>query len=313
MAVPVNTVQTVQAVGMREDLSDIVVNIAPTETPFYSKCSKKTAKSTKHEWLTEDIRQAQDNAHVQGDDTAATAHSPRVRLDNYTQIFKEAAIVSGSAEAGDYVGPRKMMADEVFKKLKAIKKDVERALFANQAKVAPAAGTASRLAGLPAWIKTNTVVGVGGTDPAGDGSNTRVAGTNAVFTEANLSTVMQKMWDAGAKPDHVFLRANLLQTASAFTGNAPRQQTKDVGKVSALIDVYVTNFGDVQFIPHREIRATDVIVADMSHAYIGEYRSFKQEPLAKTGDAEKRQIVGELTFAPGTEKAFGIIADRIAA
>lgn len=311
MAVPTNTVKHYSAVGMREDLSDIVINIAPTETPFYSACKTKKASSTKHEWLTYDIRAAADNAHVQGDDTTATAHVPRVRLSNNTQIFKEAATVSGTAQSGDYAGPRAMMADEVFKKLRAVKLDIELALFANTAKVTAADGVAGRMAGLPTWIKTNVVAGVGGTNPAGDGSNTRGAGTSASFTEANLKTLLQSMWNVGANPSKVYLPGSLLTAATAFTGMAPRQEMKDVGKVSAMIDVYITNFGKVTFEPSRMTRATDVIVVDPEHCYVANYRPFKQEPLAKTGDAERVQIVGELTFAPGTEKAFGIAADRI--
>ena len=311
MAVPTNTIQTPSLVGLREDLSDVVINISPTETPFYTKCKKGSAKSVKHEWLTDEIRAAGVNAHVQGDDSTATAHVPRVRLDNYTQIFKEVASVSGTAEAADYAGPRKAMADEILKKTTALKKDVELALFANQAKVAPTTSVAGRLAGLPAWIKTNTIAGVGGSDPAGNGSNTRGAGTNAVFTEDNLNSALQKLWTAGAKGTDVFLRADLLKTASSFTGAASRREVKDVGKVSNMIDIYITNFGMVEFTPSREIRATDVIVASMSYMSVDSLRAWKQSPRAKTGDSEKVQIVGELTFAPGEEAALAIIADRI--
>lgn len=311
MPVPTNTVKHYSAVGMREDLSDIVISIAPTETPFYSACKKKKAESTKHEWTTEDIRAAAVNAHVQGDDTAATPHVPRVRLSNNTQIFKEAATVSGTAEAGNYVGTRGMMAGEIFKKMRALKKDIELALFANTAKVTAADGVAGLMAGLPTWIKTNVVAGVGATNPAGDGSNTRGAGTNAAFTEANLQTLLQSMWNEGADPSKVYLPGSLLTKATTFTGMAPRQEMKDVGKVSAMIDVYITNFGKVTFQPSRMIRSTDVIVVDPEYCYVADYRPLKQAPLAKTGDAEKVQLVCELTFAPGTEKAFGIAADRI--
>lgn len=310
MAAPANTFQTHSVKGLREDLSDIIHNLMVTDTPLYSKSTKKKAKAVKHEWLTDEIRQGADNAHVDGDDTAANARTPRVRLQNYTQIFKEAVIVSGSANAGDYAGSRSVLADEMFKAMKAVKRDVEFAMFKNQAAVAGNNTTARRMAGLPAWIATNTVAGSGGVDPTGDGTDTRTDGTAANFVEADLKTTLQNMWNEGAKPDTVYLRPDLLDTASAFTGNAPRREMKDSGKVSATIDVYVTNFGEVQFVPHREIRATDVIVTDSSRVYVAEFRSFKQEPLAKTGDAEKRQIVGELTLAPGNEKALGIIADR---
>ncbi len=36
MGVPSNTVETFDRVGIREDLADVIYNIAPTETPFIS-------------------------------------------------------------------------------------------------------------------------------------------------------------------------------------------------------------------------------------------------------------------------------------
>lgn len=312
MTVPTNTIQTPSMVGLREDLEDVVINISPTETPFYTKCKKgPAAKGVKHDWLTDEIRTAAVNAHVQGDDSTATPHVPRVRLDNYTQIFKEVASVSGTAEAADYAGNRSAMADELWKKSAAMKKDIELALFANQAKVAPTTSVAGRFAGLPSWITTNTIAGSGGTDPTGNGTDTRGAGADTVFTEDNLNSAMQMLWDSGAKATDVFLRANLLKTAGGFTGNASRREVKDVGKVSAMIDVYMTNFGTVQFTPSREIRAKDVVVADMSFMKVCPLRPWKQTPLAKTGDSEKVQIITELTFAPGEEAALAMIADRI--
>jgi hypothetical protein len=48
MAVPSGTFQTYQAIGNREDLTDIVYNIAPTETPFLSMAARTTAKARYH-------------------------------------------------------------------------------------------------------------------------------------------------------------------------------------------------------------------------------------------------------------------------
>lgn len=48
-AVPSGTFQTFQAVGNREDLSDIINDISPLETPFYTKMKKGTASATFHE------------------------------------------------------------------------------------------------------------------------------------------------------------------------------------------------------------------------------------------------------------------------
>lgn len=46
---------TYTAVGNREDLSDIITNISPTETPLYSMFGKATAKATYHEWIEDSL------------------------------------------------------------------------------------------------------------------------------------------------------------------------------------------------------------------------------------------------------------------
>ena len=44
MAIVANTFQTYTAIGNREDLSDIIYNISPTDTPFMSSIGKEKQK-----------------------------------------------------------------------------------------------------------------------------------------------------------------------------------------------------------------------------------------------------------------------------
>ena len=50
MAVLNNTFRTTDAVGNREDLSDVVSRITPEDTPLYSMSGKEKAKSFHPEW-----------------------------------------------------------------------------------------------------------------------------------------------------------------------------------------------------------------------------------------------------------------------
>jgi hypothetical protein len=45
-----NTFTTYTAIGMREDLSDVIDNISPTVTPFYSMLKKSKCASRFIEW-----------------------------------------------------------------------------------------------------------------------------------------------------------------------------------------------------------------------------------------------------------------------
>jgi hypothetical protein len=70
MAQPANTFDSYDAVGIREDLSNVIYNVSPEETPFYSKAKKTSAKNTLVEWQTDSLRASAANAHIEGDATA---------------------------------------------------------------------------------------------------------------------------------------------------------------------------------------------------------------------------------------------------
>jgi len=309
MAVPANTVQTYGIKGIREDLSDIIHNISPTDTPLYSKLKKGKAKNTYHEWQTDALGAAADNAHLEGDDTAATAASPTVRLGNYTQIFKKSAQVSGTADAVDKAGRDTEMGYQILKRTKELKLDIERALFLNQAKVAGSSSVARKLAGIPAWIKTNVEMGATGVNPTGDGSDARTDGTARALTQTLFDSVMEKVWTAGGEVDTCFLSPKQLKVAAGFVGNNNQRNTVKKAEVGNVIDIYATNFGTVHFQPSRYVRDKDVLILDTTMWAIAELRPAKQEPLAKTGDSEKRQIINELTLVAKNEAASGIVAD----
>ena len=93
-----NTFDTYDSVGIREDLSDVIHNITPDETPFYSACKKTKAKSTLVEWQTDTLRSSATNAHIEGDETTFDAVSPTTRLVNRTQIFKNAVVIPDTDE-----------------------------------------------------------------------------------------------------------------------------------------------------------------------------------------------------------------------
>lgn len=315
MAVPANTQTAVSITGnLREDLSNIVYKLEPDETPILSMAKKVKAKKHQHDWLADGLRTAKDNAQVEGDNVAAGNRAARPRYNNMVQIYADPVRLSDTAQKGETAEGRAQMAIEIEKELKAHKLDIERSFFLNQAKVVGDGDTvANRLAGLPAWIKTNTVAGVGGVDPTGDGTDIRTDGTLAPFVEDNMLDVMQSMWNEGSKATKVILPGTQKRVTSGFSGNAPRREMKDAGKVSNYVDVYITDFTDkkgVEFIMHRHMRARDIIVSDDDTIRVGTYIPTKQEPLGKTGLSDAVLLSTQLTLIVGNEKKLGLITDR---
>ena len=318
MAQPTNTFDSYDARGIREDLQDIIYDISPEETPFYSACAKLKATNTFHEWQTDALRSSAANAHVEGDETTAEARSATSRLGSYTQIFKNAVSVPDTDDGLNKAGRAKEIAYQTLKIAKEQKLDIEKALFDNNARVAGNSTTARELAGAPAWLITNTVFGANqGADPTGDGTDARTDETSTLiaFSQARFDTVMQSIWEQGGKPDVVYLSAFQMNKALAFTGMNNQRSTigAAVGGTNAVvnaIDVYVTPWGTVEFTPTRENRSRDVFIMQSDMWAVGVLRATRNTPLAKTGDSTRRQVVTELTLVCKNEKASGGVFDN---
>ena len=316
MAQPSNTFDSYDAVGIREDLQNVIYDVSPEETPFYSSCKKGTASNTLHEWQTDSLRASAANAHIEGDATTAEARVATTRLGNYTQIFKNAVVIPDTDKGLDKAGRASEMAYQTLKIAKEQKLDIEKALFDNNAMVAGNATTARELAGVPCFIKANTGnVGSGGADPTNNtGSTARTDGTATVFAQADFDSVMQSIWEEGGKPDSVYLSAFQMNKALGFTGMNNQRSTigAAVGGTNAVVnavDVYVTPWGTVDFIPSRENRSRDVWIMQSDMWAVAVLRGTKNVELAKTGDNTTRQVVTELTLVSKNEKASGGVVD----
>jgi len=314
MAQPTNTFDSYDAVGIREDLQDVIYDISPEETPFYSACKKVKASNTYHEWQTDALRSSAANAHIEGDDTAAEARTATTRQGNYTQIFKNAVSIPDTDEGLKKAGRAAEIAYQTLRIAKEQKLDIEKALFDNNARVAGNSTTARELAGAPTWLITNDSRGSGGAQAAGDGSTAATDGTQRAFDQTQFDSVMQSIWEQGGKPDVVYLSAFQMNKALAFTGMNNQRSTigAAVGGTNAVVnamDVYVTPWGTVEFIPTRENRSRDVFIMQSDMWAVGVLRPTKNSALAKTGDSTRRQVLTELTLVCKNEKASGIVAD----
>ena len=111
------------------------------------------------------------------------------------------------------------------------------------------------------------------------------------------------------EPTIVLCGSSQKQTISGFTGNATKFQEVDGKKLTAAVDIYVSDFGTLQIVPARHIRSRDVFVLDPNYASVAYLQTAKQEPLAKNGLSERRLISAEYGLQVTSEKAHGVIAD----
>ena len=313
MAIIANTMQTYQAVGRKEDLSNTIYNIAPSDTPFMSMIGKTKCTNTLAEWQSDSLDSAAVNAVIEGDDYAYQAVTPTVRLGNYTQISRKTVIVSGSQQAGNNAGRDSEMAYQLAKSSKALKKDMELALTGNVPKAVGNASTARKLGGLETWLITNTSRGAGTTVGANPSANSGSAATDATtkraLTEALLKTVIQSVYTEGGDPSTVMVGPVNKGKISGFAGRSSARQMIAKDAIQGGAHLYSSDFGELKIIPSRLSREQSCFVLDPEYWKVAYFRDFKQEEVAKTGDAMKRALLVEYTLVSANEKASGIVAD----
>jgi hypothetical protein len=318
MGVSANTNETYDVSTIREDIQDALTSISPTETIFMSTIGTRNVDNTYFEWAEVDLAATDtSNRVIEGEAAPGNdAGTNAVRKGNYTQISDKVVEVSSTANQVNGVGNAQTVAEQVAYKLKELKRDMESMLLDNVAASAGASGTARQSAGLPAFLTTNTDRGTGGADGTTSGTGSAgfpnaaaTDGTTRSLTEALLKGVIADCWDAGAEPSVVLCGSGAKQTISTFTGNATRYKEAEDSKLNAAIDVYVSDFGELQIVPSRFQRSRDVFVLDPNYASVAYLQTAKQEKLAKTGHSERRLISVEYGLQVSSEKAHGVIAD----
>lgn len=315
MTAPTNTQMTYNTVGVREDLENNIYKVSANLTPFTNMIGKASVSQPYHEWETYSTRAAAANANVQGDDTAFSASEQPTRVGNRTQIFKDSGIVSETTKATVVAGQSDTEAWQKLQKSEALIKDIEYAFLTNQASVAAADATAPKLGGFQAWLTSNVSRGSGGSS-GGFSAGTVAAATNGTqrtLTEALLKSVLASAFSNGASNiNYALMSATHKQLFSGFTGIADVRSTvtgTNQATIYAGADVYVSDFGSLTIVPVQYPLTRDVLLVDPSMWAVGTLRPMKVEPLAKTGDGSKFQLVAEKTLICRNQKASAIIAD----
>ena len=314
MTTPTNAVSTITAVGNREDLSNIIYDISPTSTPFLSGISHTAATATNHEWQTDSIGTAANNAQIEGNDSTATAAIASVRLGNNTQISTKVPMVTRTQREVDSAGRGDELDYQIMKNAKLMKNDMETALLANKIKVNGTASVARELGGLESWLSSNTNLGAGAGVAGSGGTVARIAGTARAFDEAFLKSVLASCWDSGGDPDTIMVGSSIKQAMSGIVnggsaGAAQRVVDGNAATVHTAIDIYVSDFGSLAVVPNRFQVQDSMLVLQMDMFAMASVTDFMETPLAKVGDSDKVLLVSEYTLEVRNEASSGIVAD----
>lgn len=321
MANPVGTFATYQQIGIREDLTEMIYRISPTETPCMNMFARETARQTKHEWQIDKIPAAvATNQAFEGNNPTNTTVNPTSRIFNYCEIPQYAFQVSGTAQAVNPAGRANELAFQLVKYGLQMKRDMESAISQNNGFVAGATGTARVSASLESWLSSNnTTLGSGGSPATvgfstGNGTSAPVDNSAvATVTEAAVKAIIRAAWNAGGNPDTILVGPYNKVKVSGFSGiltnNIFQQATGKQARIVGAADAYVSDFGELAVVPSRFNRDRTVCILDLNYWALAYLRPFQSVQLAVTGDSIQRMILAEYTLVSRNEAASGKVTD----
>jgi len=309
--------------GNREDLTDIMWDISPTETPGITALGKTKATAISHDWLTDSLEDAAENINIEGADAEPVKAASRIRLANYTQILKKWAVVTGTQEKvlkGG--GVKSEMAYQVGRRMKALKRDAEFNIFGrNTGKVAGSDVLERKFGSFLSYM--DNYVGEGdlagksyfgaadSTPPAGNGDVTGYSqGTpEALDEDAKFKPALEQLWNQSGGNENIIALCGSHQRGviSSFSGVGTRYTSTDDKRLVNSIDVYDGDYHTVTVTPDRFCLQDAVFLIDGEYAKTADLRAIHSYDLAKNGDSYRKEITWEFTLEIGNPRAHILI------
>jgi hypothetical protein len=299
------TYDTYDLVGMAEDVEDVIFNISPTDTPGLTMSKRGKATATNHQWQTDSLAAASSNKAVEGDDASYATAAPTTMLSNRLQISQKTVLVSGTADAVRKYGRAEEFAYQLMKRGKELKRDIEHTIVRNQASSVGGSQTARAAAGWESMIAGNRILSATtdstGTTPgyaSGDWT-APTDGTTAALDETTLVSALTAAWSDGGDPSVIMVGTAQKRKiagfagATSFAGVSVNQGRTAQGVVVGGVDLYISDFGEHKVVLNRYMRASTLFCIDPDHVQTVWLRPIKYTALAKTGDAEKGQLLCE--------------------
>ena len=273
------TFTTYDQVGKKEDVSDIISDITPLDSPMFSLMKTEKVNARVFEWQEDALRAANpDNGIVEGADATIGTLTATTMRSNTTQILEESFQVSKTSDAIATYGRAKETAYQLGRALKAIKRDLEAAYVGrDQAAVSGSGSVARKMASVINQITT-------------DENNA----TPTALTEAMVLSAGETAYDNGSDVNTLMIKPGDAQIVAGFAGSAGRNREIAQGKTLVnAIDLYVSPYGEYRVVLNRHLATDTALLIDPAMFKTCVLRPFARTLLAATGDSDKHSIVGE--------------------
>lgn len=275
--------------SVKEDVLDMIEQISAKADELLGTLGKSVAISPTHQWLNDTYRTPASAAVAEGADATLVSLSTPTRSSNLTEIISLPIGVSGTQQATAHYGMGNTLAYYTMKTMQEWKNAAEFDLLRSTL-VTGVSGTTQKMAGVIAFITTNVSVYASGT----------------VFSETILNGAFQMNWENsnGQTATDIYVGGVMKRKISSFAGRSGSQFVAPLyqNTVANTVTKYLSDFGEHNVHLHRLVSiagtdATDRVLGLRNDKWrIAYLRTPRIEELAKTGDSEKRMLIGELTL-----------------
>lgn len=225
------------------------------------------------------------NPRPQGMAGPADTSTTRALKYNFTQIFSKGVKITGTAQAIDHAGVSSEDAYQIDLRLRELKRELDRTCIMGVR--------------APNDVDGSTYGTMGGLiDFIGFIGATNVNGTAETLTPSVLNAMAKQVFDQGGMPDTLIVGGVQKQKISTFDQEY-RRSTLDSRRAGYTVEEFVTDLGwNLRVVVDRWVPNDVALVIDSSKVKIMPLsgRAFFLEKLAKTGDSNDWQIVGEYTM-----------------
>jgi len=277
-----------QSVGIKLDIDEAIFILTPSDVPFQQWVGTTPTSSIKVEWLDEEL--TPQNATVAvvtgtGPWTVTVADVQTFRPNDVLHMQEQVAATRTSRKR-DIYGGADPYDHELEKKFKELAIRSERAFVFGQRSIS-GDSQQRQMGGLFYYITTNTASG----------------------TSANAKTVLndiiRKCYEAGGTATDAMVSPAVKAAISTNVDPSLRRSTVDEKQGGFVIDKYMSDFGELNIVVNRHFPKTKGIVMEKEYIQKAVFDPFFHELLAKTGDSDKGEIVGEHSLKVRNEKAHG--------
>lgn len=233
-------------------------------------------------------------ARLEGADSDPIGYTDLSTNSNYTQIFHKEIKQTGTAPYQDRWGMTDQMQYESAKSIPEMMRLIERTLQYGK-RSAGSTTTPRMMGGYQEFITTNKA----------SGANMSVSS----LIPGIIEDAVELVYNAGGAGDFLAIvnPATYQKIKNAYDSSSYVRYAPEQNRFGTLVDRIVTPFGDVSFVIDRWQLSNLIPILKLDNVGMLTLRPWQVEDLAKTGDAEKKQLVGEYTFCLKLEKSHALL------